>query len=183
MNQLDQFVLIDHLPRRRGQIAPDLEGRAVGHVDVQPPTAAFQIVQKVAETVQQAAAIGFKETLTRGRVQRQVIAGRQRAEQLPRIEPHAQTVLVTLGQGLDQAVGGAFDGQMHVAQAAAQRIAGPAPVAEAAVLAVLALARPGPGPGLGAIGPQIDLELRQRKRVLRQLHPRARIGLCHRPGI
>ena len=129
----------------------------------------LQVVQQVLEPVQDALALGFDETGAGGRVQEQEVARRQRAQELPGVELHAQMVLRPLGQGVEKLVDRPFDGEMRIAQAAAYRVLLPGLVAKALVGHGGAFAGPGIDPGFRRVEPDGLLERGQFHGMLREL--------------
>ena len=169
LDELHQVVLVDDLARRRRQVATDNERLLVVGGDVEAAFAVLQIVQQVPEPVQDALALGFDESVAGGRVQGQEVARRQRAQELPGVELHAQMILRPLGQGVEKLVDRPFDGEMRIAQAAADRVLLPGLVAKALVGHGGALAGPGIDPGFCRVEPDGLLERGQFHRMLREL--------------
>ena len=77
LDQLEQFVLEDHLALRGGNVLAHLEGRGVGHADAQLAVTGFNVVQQVVQTLDQVLAVrldGFTEDF---RVGQREVGGRQ----------------------------------------------------------------------------------------------------------
>ena len=169
LDELHQVVLVDDLARGRRQVATDNERLLVVGGYVETAFTMLQIVQEVLEPVQDALSLGFDESVAGGRVQGQEVARRQRAQELPGVELHAQMVLRPLGQGVEKLVDRPFDGEMRIAQAAAYRVLLPGLVAKALVGHGGALAGPGIDPGFRRVEPDGLLERGQFHGMLREL--------------
>ena len=54
LDQLHEVILIHHLARRDGKVAPDLECRRVGHLHTQlPAAAALEVLEQVVQPLDQ----------------------------------------------------------------------------------------------------------------------------------
>ena len=83
LDELHELVLVDHLPGGGGQVAAQLERRAVDLA--RAPAVVAHVLGHVRQPAQQRVARGLEHALERHRVRRQVVRGRQRiAEQRDR---------------------------------------------------------------------------------------------------
>ena len=87
-DQLHEFVLIDDLPRRGGEILADPERRGIGHLDFEPAFATFEIGQQIVQPFDQVFPAAFDSCAKNLRVRQNKIAGRHRVDELSRIEIH-----------------------------------------------------------------------------------------------
>lgn len=167
LDELHQRILVDNLAWRGRQISPDDESLFVVGRNVEPPLAALQVIEQVLETVQHALALGFDEPFAGGRIQKQEVARRQRAEELPGVERRLQMILRSLRQGLEKLVGGVLYGEMRIAQTASDRIIAPGRVTKASVGSTGgAFATPGIAPGFHRVEPRRLLEGGKLYRIL-----------------
>ena len=88
LDQLHQFILKHHLAGGDPDIAANLEGVGVGHLDVQAALAAFQVAQQVVQALQQVFPAGLGRLAQHLRVGQQEVAGTHRVDELARIEIH-----------------------------------------------------------------------------------------------
>ena len=86
LDQLHQLVLEDHLAGSRGDVLADLEGRGVGHGDLQAAATLLQVLQEMAKAVQQVLAVAVAGLLEHGRIAEREVARRQRRGHLAGVE-------------------------------------------------------------------------------------------------
>jgi len=86
LNELYQIVLEDDLAGRDGDIAADLEGIEVGHLDHETTLAAIQILEHVLQPVDEILALGVDGRAQHLGIGQNEIRWRDRVDELPRVE-------------------------------------------------------------------------------------------------
>ena len=193
LQQLDQFVLEDDLAGGDGDVAADLEGVRVGHLDLELALAALQVVEQMLQPLHQILAAGFQRLAQDLRVGHDEIARRHGIDELARIE-------IDLLRRLGVEPVHVADGGLHPAGAQQiglldeieELVLLPGRIAEAAILglgldhrlAAIAGHALGRGlPELHIVAPEIDLGLDQLGRIAHHPGRHLHEGLADIEGV
>ena len=170
LDELEEFVLEDHLARRRRQVLAELERRDVGLARKQQALAGRDIVGEHPHSLHEVLSIASRGDLQNLGVGEDEVRGRKRIVDLPQIEarllPRAVVDAVRL---VDQLLGPVRGGEVELLQRGEHRVLVPLQVGEAAVVGIPAR-RTG-----GADGALPDCEVAREEARLR-LHQTRRVG-------
>jgi hypothetical protein len=86
LDQLHELVLKDDLAGRVGDVLAELEGGEIAHFQAQPAAAALEVLDQVAQALDQVLAPALERGLEHRRIGRGKIGGRQGVDELARVE-------------------------------------------------------------------------------------------------